>query len=774
MTIGSQLDALAAAKAAIKTSIEGKGVAVGNAPLSQYASKIDAITVGEGGGPAETDPVPLPVNPWVRNPYWLPMPEMPAGENRIHILLAVYPYANKFAISRSGSVMDVNVDWGDGTSNSYSSHSSAEYEYNYDSLPQVEGSTLPYKQVIITITTNTPESSILNTIRIARTSDQTNTTGDYSHHVLDMHVQTRGATTGSLGMSWSTSVGSGVVLPKAILLERLRINFLSESTVPLSYLAANAYSLRVCEITGPVKPTACDNMFLNCGSLEEVPTIDTSNCTNFSYMFSGCASLRVPPTLNTSNALDVAYMFSDCRTIVEVKGLDTSKVNSIAGLFNNCTALRRVPPIDTSRATSISRLFSGCSNLVSFPDLVTDICEDFSNSFQNGSFVVAPILSSTANGKNFDYMYLQCANLSNIPNFDFSNAESFSNTFNGCKSIREIGDLNLPKVTNLTYAFANCSSALSFRSIYAPLCTNATYLFYSCTNLQQMPVLTFAPNCSISYFLYNCSSIVFMKIESGYYLKTVPLGAIQNCTSLIRVDISNFSNDGVGFQSNTNWFSSSGNITYVKTGNTKHTGTCASFSITNTQIQLPVITEMIDNIGCVNSGATPYFILGNSPGAIKNPAISRSVNSTIGSNVVTASSASLSVGYFLSHAHATTITLATTSGSPTLTSTRNHGFGVGDLIYPNVNGGGLAPKQCYEVVAATETTLELKNFITGQPFVATGSGSYVCRYSNWITDISGTTITLKYPVNATSSAASGSFRTFDAALPTFKGWSLTG
>lgn len=773
MTIGSQLDALAAAKAAIKTSIEGKGVTVGDAPLSQYASKIDAI-VGEGGGPVETDPVPLPVNPWVRNPHWLPMPEMPAGENRIHMLLAVYPYTNKFALS-SGIItaMGITVDWGDGTSDSYPMSASGEHEYDYDALPQVEGSPLPYKQVIITITTNSATSSILNTIRIARTSDQTNNTGDYSHHVLDMHVQTQGATSGSVGMSWSTSVGSGFVLPKAILLERLRINFLSESTVPLSYLAANAYSLRVCEITGPVKPTACDNMFLNCGSLEEVPTIDTSKCTNFSYMFSGCASLRVPPTLDTSNALDVAYMFSDCRSIVEVKVLDTSKVNSIAGLFNNCTALRRVPPIDTSRSTSIARLFAGCSNLVSYPDLITDICEDFSRSFQNGSFVTEPSLSSTANGKNFDYMYFQCVNLSAIPNFDFSNAESFAYTFNGCRSIREIGDFNLPKVTNLTYAFAYCSSTLSFRSIYAPLCTDATYLFFYCNNLQQIPVLTFAPNCSINYFLINCSSLVFMRIESGYYSKTAPLGAIQNCTSLIRVDLSNFSNDGEGFQSTSNWFTSSGNIAYVKTGDTKHTGTCASFSITNTQIQLPVITEMIDNIGCAKSGG-PHLALGNSPGAIKNPAITRSLKSTIGSNVVTASSASLSVGYFSSHVHCTTITLATTSGSPTLTAIRNHGFGVGDLIYPNVNGGGLVGKQCYEVVAATETTLELKNFITGEPFVATGSGSYVCRYSNWITDISGTTITLKYPVNATSSAASGSFRVFDAALTTFKGWTLAG
>lgn len=771
MTISDKLIALNTAKQNIKNAIEAKGVSTAGASFGDLAAKVSEIT---GGGPVETDPVPLPVNPWVRNPYWLPMPEMPAGVNRMHILLAVYPYANKFALSRSGVALGITVDWGDGTSDSYPMSSSGEHVYDYDALPQVEGSPLPYKQVMITVTTDSPSSNILNSIRIAKTSDQTNTTGDYSHHVLDLHVQTQGATSGTVGMSWSTSVGSGTVLPKAILMERVRVNFLTESTVPLSYFAANAFSLRVCEITGPVKPTACNHMFLNCGALEEVPTIDTSNCTNFSYMFSGCASLRVPPALNTSNALDVAYMFSDCRTIVEVKGLDTSKVNSIAGLFNNCTALRRVPPIDTSRATSIANLFASCSNLVSYPDLITDICEDFSNSFQNGTFVTEPSLSSTANGKNFDYMYFQCANLSNIPNHNFSNAESFANTFNGCKSIREIGDLNLPKVTNMTYAFANCSSILAISSIYAPLCTNATYLLYSCNNLQQMPVLTFAPNCYINYFLGNCSSIVFMKIESGYYLKIAPTGAIQNCTSLIRVDLSNFSNDGDGFQNTTNWFTGSGNICYVKTGNSKHTGTCVSFSIANTQIQLPVITEMIDNIGCVKSGSSPYFILGNSPGAIKNPAISRSVNSTIGSNVVTASSASLSVGYFLSHALATTITLATTSGSPTLTSTRNHGFGVGDLIYPAVNGGGLAPKQCYEVVAATETTLELKNFITGEPFVATGSGSYVCRYSNWITDISGTSITLKYPVNATSSAASGSFRVFDAALPIFKGWSITG
>ena len=770
MTISDKLIALNTAKQNIKNAIEAKGVSTAGASFGDLAAKVSEIT---GGGQVEVDPIPLPVNPWVRNPYWLPMPEMPVGVNRMHILLAVYPYANKFALSRSGVTLGITVDWGDGTSDSYPMSSSGEHVYDYDALPQVEGSPLPYKQVMITVTTASPSSNILNSIRIARTSDQTNTTGDYSHHVLDLHVQTRGNTSGSVGMSWSTSVGSGTVLPKAILMERVRVNFLTESTVPLSYFAANAFSLRVCEITGPVKPTACNHMFLNCGALEEVPTIDTSNCTNFSYMFSGCASLRVPPALNTANAEDLSYMFDGCRTIVEVKDLNMTKANSIAALFNNCLSLQKIPHIDASRSTSVSRLFMGCSKLNTLPDLDTSICEDFSYLFYQAKFTKSPKLSSTTNGKNFAYMYYECVNMDEIPSHDLSNAEDLSYYLYGCRSIREVGNVILPKATNLTYALGYCSGVLSIGSISAPLCTNASNLFYFCSNLQQMPALTLSPNCGITNILNGCSSISFMKIDSGYYLKTAPAGAANNCTSLIRVDMSNFSDDRNGFQSTANWFAGSGNICYVKTGNSKHAGTCASISITTTQIQLPVIVEMIDNIGCARSGA-PYLSLGNAPGAIKNPAISRSVNSTVGSNVVTASNTSLSVGYFLSHANCTTITLTVTSGSSVLASSRPHGFSNGDFIYPNVNGGGLLAKQCYEVVAATETTLELKNFITGEPFVATESGSYLFRHSNWITDISGSSLTLKYPANATSSASPGSFRIFDTALPIYKGWLLNG
>ena len=50
MSIAEKLTVIATAKKDIKQAIEAKGIQVGNAPLAQYADKINAIVVGSGGG----------------------------------------------------------------------------------------------------------------------------------------------------------------------------------------------------------------------------------------------------------------------------------------------------------------------------------------------------------------------------------------------------------------------------------------------------------------------------------------------------------------------------------------------------------------------------------------------------------------------------------------------------------------------------------------------------------------------------------------------------
>ena len=49
-TTAEKLQRVAQSKADIKTAIEGKGVVVGGIPFSQYASKINEIEQGGGGG----------------------------------------------------------------------------------------------------------------------------------------------------------------------------------------------------------------------------------------------------------------------------------------------------------------------------------------------------------------------------------------------------------------------------------------------------------------------------------------------------------------------------------------------------------------------------------------------------------------------------------------------------------------------------------------------------------------------------------------------------
>ena len=79
------------------------GVRVGN-------SKIRNITVED----ADNILPPLESTPWVRNPDWIDMPDIPTGESKAAFLFAVSPILQ----NRVGLRAEDNyfVDWGDGNS----------------------------------------------------------------------------------------------------------------------------------------------------------------------------------------------------------------------------------------------------------------------------------------------------------------------------------------------------------------------------------------------------------------------------------------------------------------------------------------------------------------------------------------------------------------------------------------------------------------------------------------------------------------------------------
>ena len=89
---------------------------------------------------------------WVRSSEWLPVPISPSDEKGIG-LFAVFPNEyNAVALQATVSSGQVLVDWGDGTTSTVNSNTTATKSYEYDALSNSTLTSLGYKQVIITIT----------------------------------------------------------------------------------------------------------------------------------------------------------------------------------------------------------------------------------------------------------------------------------------------------------------------------------------------------------------------------------------------------------------------------------------------------------------------------------------------------------------------------------------------------------------------------------------------------------------------------------------------
>ena len=83
--------------------------------------------------------------------------------------------------------------------------------------------------------------------------------------------------------------------------------------------------------------TDFSNMFRDCGNLQTIPLISTSNVTNMSYMFGSCGKLQTIPQIDTSNVTDMSYMFynfSGIKTLISLPKFNCQKVTNMYSYFS--------------------------------------------------------------------------------------------------------------------------------------------------------------------------------------------------------------------------------------------------------------------------------------------------------------------------------------------------------------------------------------------------------------------------------------------------------
>lgn len=485
-------------KVAIKNAIEAKGVTVPvGTTFRDYSTKIGDIT---SGGPT--------IEPYVRNPDWLTIPDNINGVQKISILYAVENSdTNPVSFYFAGGAY--TVDWGDGTVTNYSANSIASYNYNYTG--NLLGS-LTYEQRIITITPQAGQNLV--GIRLGHNSHPLITLSSaypVVSGILDININAPFATSISIGSYLNSGTNKSFTMSR---LERCSIGQVSSSLLDLAYLFQHCYNLR--EVLFGFNTTQITNWnysFQYCKRLTYIPiTSFSSSVTTFISTFQFCESLqKVDITINSINFNNSFY---GCVSLKEASLTITSNTNiAMSAIFSGCTDLSNILIVfsGTGRVTDASSAFIGCpiTNLpITDFSVATKLDQMMGNTkittlapidLRNSSvsilgmfascstLVVAPVITNSANVTNVTSLFSGCTALVSTPNYSFPLCTSLATMFNLCGSLMVIGAITTGTLTGNASIVSNCYSLskmtlplkFSFSVAYAKMSAAALNAMYT-------------------------------------------------------------------------------------------------------------------------------------------------------------------------------------------------------------------------------------------------------------------------------------------------------
>lgn len=474
------------------------------------------------------------------------------------------------------------VDWGDGSSNTYTStsHTTATHTYSKGTGQYYDGTNTQFVITVIPsgegrITRFSPYSvgsanQNQNRQVIAFAAKDIYFTNISQMFMYMYNIQYINIIGGSLGTSdLNTSMDS----------------FVREDTV-------------LKRISGNVCWNSITNMqytFYNCKNLSELDlgtTWDTRNCTTFSQTFYNCENLEKIPEFKTNSTTNMDSTFLNCKLLETIQGdsWDLTNCTSLSSTFSSCTSLMTLPYLqNTNSVTNMSSLFYGCSSLVKLNDKQLKL--------ECGSVTSA---NSMFNG---------CSSLEESPELNLISATSAYTLFYNCNNLYIVQEvLELPQVvgnaqtgyndnnySGLDGLFQNCSTLTNAPQIIAPLVKTAKNLFYGCSNLINIPDYISLPECIFAHNMFRDCSLLqtaptTIELPKATYITYMFAG----CSSL---KVGPAPNDGDAFEFPEAIYAN--NIFY----------NCSSIQTPPVELKLPKATN-ISNIfsGCSSMTKAPDVI----------------------------------------------------------------------------------------------------------------------------------------------------------------------
>lgn len=347
MSIANEITRLQNAKTSIKTSIENKGVIVGDGTLDTYASKIDEISTSSAVLGAKTI---------TENGTYKAIDDELDGYSEVNVQLkGTEPqftgHYDKIGLKTIG--------WSDDEINYYQKNgvqwNSSEDEYFKLTDTELAGDNSKNTRFIPKNSTKTSFANYYKLLAIPQldTSNITTMEGMFSKcYSLTTIPQLNTSNVTNMNNTFN-GCGSLTTIPQ--------LN--TGNITNMHNMFYDCYSLKTIPQLDTNNVTNMNNMFYACYSLKTIPQLDTGNVTNMDDMFYRCQSLTMIPQLNTGNVTNMSNMFANCSSLETVPQLNTSNVTSIASMFASCSSLETVPQLDTGNVTSIVNMFANCSSL---------------------------------------------------------------------------------------------------------------------------------------------------------------------------------------------------------------------------------------------------------------------------------------------------------------------------------------------------------------------------------------------------------------------------
>ena len=476
---------------------------------------------------------------------WPALPGVTAGSQQIVGLFAVYDNdTNVCGLRIQGAYQ---VDWGDGTSNTYANDAIAVKRYDRASYAGFTSSVFRnYKTVLIKVT---PQAG--QTFTNVQFSPQVSgTISGYSSTNITNWLDVRMA--GSLINTLSVSQWAGNSIYTAML---ELFEFVGDASLT-SFSFIDCRSLKtIISFPSTRLVTYWQSIFYGCRALQEIPrsALDgllTGNGSPYTYTFYQCSSLKRLPIdyMDFKSSTTSDGLFNGCSSLkIAPQFINTQNMTSMTTTFAGCVYLEEVLPFDTIKNTDFYLMFYLCWSLKKVPSSFSGA----SAAGVYGMFLNCPQLQSlpyinTKNVTNFQYFARGCSSLETIPEYDFTSATTISGIFYESYNLKYVPNFKNSSslLTNMNSAFQYCSSLIEAPGITASNVTDITNLFNGCPSLKTIPNYNFSKVTSSSSAFPTSGSLISVGITGcsfsvSYASNTLGATALNDIySSLATVGIS--------------------------------------------------------------------------------------------------------------------------------------------------------------------------------------------------------------------------------------------